>query len=144
MTEQSEGPRIQVEKDGPYRVTGLPLVRMRIVRDEDGRSVAWERTGVLEHDEGYALCRCGASDAKPFCDGSEERIGFDGTEVADRRPGVERRFVTGDDDLHLSDDPSVCAKARFCMRKATDAWALAEQAGNPEAQALLEEIVGNC
>ena len=133
-------PRIQVETNGPYRVTGVPLVRMRPVRDENGLPVAWERTGVIEHEDVYALCRCGASETKPFCDGSEERVGFDGTEVADRQPTVERRFVTGEDDLRLSDDTSFCAKARFCMRKDTDAWALAEQLATDGDRALLVEI----
>ena len=52
---------VKVRDDGPYKVTG-PI---RLV-DPDG--------GVLEVPEGgaVALCRCGLSTTKPFCDGSHK------------------------------------------------------------------------
>ncbi len=56
---------IKVRDDGPYRVTG-PI---RLV-DADGR--AWELSG----DRPVALCRCGHSKTKPFCDKSHREEGF--------------------------------------------------------------------
>jgi len=53
---------ITVEKDGPYRVSGVPLTSARLA---DGAS-----------PEKYVLCRCGASKNKPYCDGSHYDIGW--------------------------------------------------------------------
>ena len=64
---------IKVRDDGPYRITGP----VRIV-DADGN--AWE----LEGDRPVALCRCGRSKTKPFCDRSHRDEGFRSCE---RAPG---------------------------------------------------------
>jgi len=53
-------------RNGPLFLRG----RARI-RDAEGR--------VIREDTRVALCRCGASGNKPFCDGSHNRIGFDDT-----------------------------------------------------------------
>lgn len=55
---------IEVRDNGPYRVTG----RVRLV-DQDGTEIPYE-------GELLKLCRCGASERKPFCDGEHSRIGF--------------------------------------------------------------------
>lgn len=54
---------IEARPNGPLFVRG----RVRIV-DHDGR--------VIREDTRLALCRCGASENKPFCDGSHRRIRF--------------------------------------------------------------------
>jgi uncharacterized Fe-S cluster protein YjdI len=56
---------VTMEKDGPLYVRGA-------VRVEDGRGDAWE-TGPR-----FALCRCGGSGNKPFCDGTHKTMGFEG------------------------------------------------------------------
>jgi CDGSH-type Zn-finger protein len=54
---------IKVRKNGPYLVTGVAL------KDAEGNPI--------HSDETFALCRCGRSAAKPFCDGTHKRVGFD-------------------------------------------------------------------
>jgi CDGSH-type Zn-finger protein len=58
-------------KNGPNLVQGV--VR---VLGPDGQE--------LPHKESFALCRCGGSANKPFCDGTHRRIGFqaDGVDPA--------------------------------------------------------------
>jgi CDGSH-type Zn-finger protein len=57
---------ITPSEDGPYIVTG-PVS----ITDVDGREIP--------HDEQIALCRCGGSGNKPFCDGTHLTNDFDGT-----------------------------------------------------------------
>jgi CDGSH iron-sulfur domain-containing protein 3 len=64
---------IKVRENGPYRITGpFELI------DADG--VAYE----LPEGETVALCRCGRSATKPFCDKSHRVHGFDAGERAGR------------------------------------------------------------
>jgi len=62
-------PMVTVSKDGPYLITGgVELIggdANNIIQFGDGAS--------KEH---YTLCRCGASNNKPFCDGMHKVINF--------------------------------------------------------------------
>ena len=58
---------IKVREDGPYRVTG-PITLI----DADGNEFDLPDDG-----RPVALCRCGGSTTKPFCDGTHSKIGFD-------------------------------------------------------------------
>ncbi|WP_298134850.1 CDGSH iron-sulfur domain-containing protein [Acidiferrobacter sp.] len=62
--------KITVKANGPYLVTGADVV------DETGASFP------VEAGKPIALCRCGASHKKPFCDGSHIKIGFKAAEGA--------------------------------------------------------------
>lgn len=67
---------IKARADGPYKVEGP----VRIV-DAEGREF------VLPEGSAIALCRCGHSLTKPFCDKSHRRVGFVADDVARRRGG---------------------------------------------------------
>jgi CDGSH-type Zn-finger protein len=56
-------------KNGPYIVTGQVELK-----DAEGNSYPGEKR--------IALCRCGASTEKPFCDGTHSKIGFQAAEKA--------------------------------------------------------------
>jgi len=60
---ESSEPTIQPQPNGPLFVRG----KVR-VEDATGR--------LVREDTRVALCRCGASDNKPFCDGTHREIGF--------------------------------------------------------------------
>ncbi len=62
---------IKARHNGPYKVTG-PI---RLI-DADGTEY------VVPAGEPVALCRCGGSTTKPFCDGTHSKIGFEAAERA--------------------------------------------------------------
>ncbi len=66
--------RIKVRVNGPYLVTG-PVTLV----DAEGHAFSADPRGNV------ALCRCGASSTKPFCDGTHGKIAFrDECKAADR------------------------------------------------------------
>ena len=70
---------IKVRHNGPYKITGP----VRVI-DADGNEFVLPDDG-----RPLALCRCGGSTTKPFCDGTHSKIGFDAAEraVADSDQG---------------------------------------------------------
>ncbi|HVN68917.1 MAG TPA: CDGSH iron-sulfur domain-containing protein [Candidatus Binatia bacterium] len=70
MTAAMDEVTIKVRENGPYLVRG-PFT----LTDADGNLYTLEGPNV-------ALCRCGGSQTKPFCDGSHKTNGFAATERA--------------------------------------------------------------
>ena len=65
-------------RDGPLLVRG-PVV----LRDQDGSTITSDRRVI-------ALCRCGRSRLRPFCDGTHHLIRFRAPSAAEDRAGDER------------------------------------------------------
>lgn len=62
---EQRDPILTVLKNGPYYITGgIDLI---------GENIEFGEGASKEH---YTLCRCGASDNKPFCDGTHRTINF--------------------------------------------------------------------
>ena len=106
---------IRVTKDGPYLVSdNLPLAKVTIGANAAAESVRYDWGKPYKQQPGYALCRCGQSGHKPYCDGTHAKIGFDGTETASRKPYREQAKRIEGPVLSLTDAESLCAFARFC------------------------------
>jgi CDGSH-type Zn-finger protein len=56
---------LTIRKNGSTLVVGEV-----VLKDQDGNVITPPTTP-------FSLCRCGASNNKPFCDGSHKRINFD-------------------------------------------------------------------
>ncbi len=123
MAEQSAGqPGITVTVNGPYLVTGLPLTRRRMVLAELGEPITWQTRSEMEAPDPVALCRCGQSGTKPFCDGSHVTAGFDGTETAAASTYEERRTTYPATGIVMRDDRTLCEHAGFCGNRVTNVW----------------------
>jgi CDGSH-type Zn-finger protein len=141
---RNDSMKITVTKNGPYVVTGgVPLTTEEICNDDEGYSRSWRRVKTYPVQEQYALCRCGRSKNKPFCDGMHEKVHFDGTEAGDREPSREGADVIRGPSLTLTDNTHLCVHARFCMR-AGGIWNLVRQSGTPAARDIAIEEACNC
>ncbi len=68
---------IRCRDNGPFVIKGaLQLAAIQIV-DHDGNAFK-----IPEGKESIAICRCGASKNKPFCDGAHNGCGFQAGEKA--------------------------------------------------------------
>ena len=133
--------RVTVSMNGPYIVTGdVPIARQTIVTDSRGGSEAWREGETIAHPQTYALCRCGASQAKPFCDGAHLRIEFDGTETASRASYLDQATVLDGPVLQLTDAESLCAFGRFCDPNG-QVWAQVARTDDPQVRAMFTRQV---
>jgi CDGSH-type Zn-finger protein/truncated hemoglobin YjbI len=91
--------QIQVATDGPYLATNVPRLR-----DHLGNPI--RATPQL------ALCRCGGSAIKPFCDGTHARTGFSGAKDPQRVP--DRRDIYLGQELTILDNRGICQHSGLC------------------------------
>jgi CDGSH-type Zn-finger protein len=62
---------IKLRMNGPYLVEG-----------DDVKVIDWNGAEYHVERRPIALCRCGGSTKKPFCDGTHSRAGFQAAEAA--------------------------------------------------------------
>jgi CDGSH-type Zn-finger protein len=135
--------KINITKDGPYIVAGyVPLAKEYIVRDKDGVPKEWKKGAKYQVTETYALCRCGGSMTKPYCDGMHTKIKFDGTEEASKDPYESNAGKIEGPGIDMSDNRDLCAGQQFCHR-AGGVWDLVEK-DDPKSKDLVVEIAGQC
>ena len=143
-SKKQTGFKVKVTENGPYIATGgIPLSEQNICVDKEDQCHGWKEEKKFPDQETYALCRCGGSHNKPYCDGTHLTSGFDGTETASHATYAERANTTRGPHLLLDDVEDLCARARFCHR-ADGTWNLTEQSANPEARKTAIEEAGEC
>jgi CDGSH-type Zn-finger protein len=98
-----------------------------------------EQGEALPSRGGMALCRCGGSARKPFCDGTHAKNGF-----SDQNPGgraASRRIAYAGKAITIFDDRSICAHAGFCTDRLKSVFRMnVEPWIDPDA-ASVQEIV---
>jgi len=107
--------KVTISKDGPYIVSGnIPLKKEIEIVGKSGEPEEWKKGEQYPLQDSYALCRCGESKNKPYCDGTHTTVKFNGTETASRKKYREiAEKITGAE-LDLTDAREFCASARFC------------------------------
>ena len=143
--DDEEQAEIRIRPNGPYKVSGdVPLGRTAQVETEFGEPVAWVPDEPIEADERYALCRCGRSKDKPFCDGSHKVPMFDGAETAERSRIADRREEHPAGVGTVSFDAATCQHAGFCADRFTTWRRLARRSDDAVARERLLQMVRLC
>ncbi|MCX6802229.1 MAG: CDGSH iron-sulfur domain-containing protein [Candidatus Diapherotrites archaeon] len=144
MTGKNKNCGISITKDGPYLVSGSPPMKKEIITiGKEGEPETWKSGEKFEKKESCALCRCGSSNSKPYCDGTHAGVGFDGTEIASRKKYLEHASKFSGPGLGLTDVQELCAAARFCHRGG-GTWKLVERSADPKLKKIAVESACNC
>jgi len=99
QVEASLGCAIQCIPNGPYVVTNVEHLQN-------------SRGEPIPARPQMALCRCGGSRNKPFCDGTHASIGFTSHKEPDRVP--DRRDTYAGRQVTVFDNRGICAHSGFC------------------------------
>jgi len=128
----SENPKITCLPNGPYYLLNdlTPRVIPNIQKS-DG-DICTTITGV-------ALCRCGGSSNKPFCDGTHGKIGFTDNNLSDRTLNRRENYIGKQITIH--DNRSVCAHAGYCTEKLSSVFKLGEAPWIDPDGAKVESII---
>lgn len=92
---------IEINDNGPFLVKGLEHLK-------NSRGETVPVTG-----DTIALCRCGHSGNKPFCDGTHSTAGFTGARDIDKPLETERSYEG--EKIAIHDKRTICSHAQYCV-----------------------------
>ncbi|MBP2326610.1 CDGSH-type Zn-finger protein [Kibdelosporangium banguiense] len=142
--------RITLLENGPYLVYGqIPLRRKKKIVSEEGQSLTWQTHEDIPTEETYALCRCGRSGAKPFCDGSHARPDsegkpFDGTEAPNMRPYAELQHIHDGEGISAHRVGELCIHAAFCIGRTRPIAKMLDDSGDPDVRSHIMGLIDHC
>ena len=136
--------KVKVTKNGPYLVSGsLSLNKEISVVGKSGEPEKWEKGREYPRQENYALCRCGKSNNKPYCDETHAKVGFDSTEIASRTEYLKQAEKISGPKIDLTDAKDFCSTIRFC-HLAGGTWNNVENSNDPKAKKNAIKSACNC
>ena len=100
-------PAIMTARNGPYLVTNVPAVRTPLGE-------------TLTSPPQLALCRCGGSATKPFCDGTHASSGF--TDAKDPNRVPDQRDTYPGQQVTIFDNRGICQHSGLCTDRLPTAF----------------------
>jgi CDGSH-type Zn-finger protein/truncated hemoglobin YjbI len=123
----SELPRvIKAAHNGPYLATNV----------QELHDYLGERLTALPQ---MALCRCGASETKPFCDGSHATSGFTDTKSDSRVP--DRRDTYVGQQVTVFDNRGICQHSGFCTDRLASVFHAGKEPFIAPSGGRMDEII---
>ncbi len=120
-----ERPTIKPTPDGPYLVKNLQRFSNQKEAIDAGATMA--------------LCRCGGSANKPFCDGTHAKIGFSSAKLEGRTADKRENYDGGKVTIH--DNRGICAHAGSCTDGRPSVFRLKQEPWIDAQAAPAEKIV---
>jgi CDGSH-type Zn-finger protein len=132
---KKEKPRIICRPDGPYHLPNDSASRIiPEIRKSNGES--------YPETPGMALCRCGGSGKKPFCDGTHKKIGFSDAKQTDG--ALDKRLNYAGGKITIHDNRGICAHAGHCTDNLASVFKLNKEPwidpDGASAQEIMETI----
>ena len=125
-------PKIKPLPNGPYMVKGL-------------KDFTNSRGEPIDTKDSMALCRCGRSKLKPFCDGTHISVGFTDskkdTRVPDKRDDYKGKKIT------IHDNRGICSHAAHCTDNLPEVFQMGVEPWIDSARALpaeIKRVIGMC
>lgn len=136
--------KVVITKNGPYLVSGnLPLGKEIAMTGKEPEPEKWVKGKKYPQKKFYALCRCGQSKNKPYCDGTHLKVNFQCEETASRKTYLNQAKKLKGPELDLTDAPSLCSVARFCHLSG-GTWNNVQNSDNPRAKKIAIQTACNC
>ena len=129
---KNETPKIACLPNGPYYLLNDPTPRViPNIQKSDGAPCT-TITGV-------ALCRCGGSANKPFCDGTHGKNGFTDEKLSDGK--LDRRENYAGKHITIHDNRGICAHAGHCTDNLASVFKLDAEPWIDADAASAEDII---
>jgi CDGSH-type Zn-finger protein len=141
----SDDQKITVAEGGPYLVSGnIAITSKAPVVSEHGEPLTWKTEAAAETKAMVALCRCGRSSNKPYCDGTHASAGWDDADNAPEGTYAQRAKSYGGEGIEVFDDRPICVHAGFCGNQVTNVWKMAARTGDSRIRAEAMAMIERC
>jgi len=117
---------IRVERNGPYMVSEVEHFTNWLGEE-------------LPLQPRTALCCCGASRTKPFCDGSHTASNFSGEKDPNRVP--DRRDAYDGQEIEIFDNRGICAHSGFCTDRLASVFHAGQEPFIAPSGGRLDEVI---
>jgi CDGSH-type Zn-finger protein len=118
-------PNITPTPNGPYLVKNLENLA--------------DKRGSTETKETMALCRCGQSANKPFCDGTHAKVGFSSEKLEGRVEDKRENYVGKQITIH--DNRGICAHAGYCTDALASVFRMKQEPWIDPDAATVKEVI---